>query len=82
MDAYEQVCTIGQWILVLPDVSHEEHLALQLRRERQLEGIAPDKRHTILSGVLQKTIHDLIRQVLKDHQLTSDQKQMLVQMMR
>jgi hypothetical protein len=82
MDAYTQVCTIGQWVLVLPIVSHEEQLTLQLRRERQLEWVAFDKKHTIVVGVLQKTIHELIRQVLKDTQLSSDQKQTLVQMMR
>jgi hypothetical protein len=82
MDAYTQVCTIGKWTLVLPDVSREEQLTLQLWRERQLEWIAGDKKHMIVAGVLQKTVHDLMRQVLKDQHLTAEQKQVLVQMMR
>lgn len=82
MDLYAQVCAIGAWVLTLPDISREEQLTLQLWWERQLEWIAFDKKHTIVASVVQKTIHDLIRQVLKDTSLTSDQKQTLVQMMR
>jgi len=82
MDAYDQVCAIGEWVLTLPELASPDYLEIQLRRERQLEWVTLDKRHTILAWVLQKAIHDLIRQVLKDHHITSDQKQTLVQMMR
>ncbi len=82
MNSYEQVCALGAWVLVLPQLPSEQYLELQLRRERQLEWVGTDKKHTILAWVLQKTIHDLIRQVLKDHHLSADQKQTLVQMMR
>jgi hypothetical protein len=82
MHIYDQLILMGKSTISLPEISPDEYLSLQLWWERQLEGVAFDKRHSIVAGVVQKTLHELIRQVLKDHTLSSDQKQSLVQMMR
>lgn len=82
MDAYAQVMQIGQQSQLATPLAHEALLALQMRRERQLDGMAADKKHAVLASVIQKGVHELIRQVLKDHRVSAEEKQLLVQMMR
>ncbi len=78
----DSLITIVPEAVPLPALTKEEILPLQMRRERQLDGVTADKRHTVVKWVVQKWVHDLIRNALKNMHTTPDQKQRLLQMMR
>lgn len=82
MHTFAQVCSYPSVQASLPEISPEESLTLQLRRERELDGVSMDKRHLLLTKTVQQIVRDYLRILLKDTHLTQDQKQDLMKMMR
>lgn len=60
----------------------EECLTVQLWRERQLEGVTMDKRYVMVVWVVQKFLHELIKKIMKEKRLSSEQKQAFLHLLQ